>query len=109
VVGAVGPRYRRRLLLVTSLAFAVAVVTAPANSFVLLYARNLLHMAVTRPPSWWWRCRCEAGALVIFAPVVLATGLFVLLPETRGREPEDLWPEDLWPEDAGPAPPPPTS
>ena len=48
--------------------------------------------------------RVSLGALVTFAPVVLATGLFVLLPETRGREPEDLWPDD-----AGPAPPPPTS
>ena len=28
-----------------------------------------------------------------FLPVILATGLFALLPETKGREPEDLWPE----------------
>ena len=45
VLGAVGPRYRRRLLVVTSLAFAVAVVTGPANSFLFVYARNLLHMS----------------------------------------------------------------
>jgi hypothetical protein len=31
---------------------------------------------------------------VTFLPVVLATALFGLLPETRGREPEDLWPEE---------------
>ncbi len=30
---------------------------------------------------------------VTFLPVVLATGLFALLPETKGREPEDLWPD----------------
>ena len=37
--------------------------------------------------------RFAVGAAVTFLPVVLATGLFVLLPETRGRELEDLWPE----------------
>jgi hypothetical protein len=25
--------------------------------------------------------------------VLLATALFALLPETKGREPEDLWPD----------------
>jgi predicted MFS family arabinose efflux permease len=33
-----------------------------------------------------------AGA-VTFLPAALVMGLFWLLPETRGREPEDLWPE----------------
>jgi MFS family permease len=37
--------------------------------------------------------RFAVGALVTFLPVVLAAGLFALLPETRGREPEDLWPD----------------
>ena len=32
------------------------------------------------------------GAAVTFLPVVLATALFALVPETRGREPEELWP-----------------
>jgi hypothetical protein len=36
--------------------------------------------------------RFAFGALVTFLPVVVATGLFALLPETKGREPEDLWP-----------------
>ena len=36
--------------------------------------------------------RFAVGAVVTFLPVVLATGLFLLLPETRGREPEDFWP-----------------
>jgi putative MFS transporter len=33
-----------------------------------------------------------AGA-VTFLPPLLVMALFWLLPETRGREPEDLWPE----------------
>jgi MFS family permease len=37
--------------------------------------------------------RFAVGAAVTFLPAVLATGLFALLPETRGRELEDLWPD----------------
>ncbi len=37
--------YRWRLLTVASLAFAVAVVTGPANSFVFVYAQNVLKMS----------------------------------------------------------------
>jgi MFS family permease len=33
-----------------------------------------------------------AGALT-FLPAALAAGFFWLVPETRGREPEDLWPD----------------
>ena len=33
------------------------------------------------------------AALVTFLPAVPVMGLFWLLPETRGREPEDLWPD----------------
>jgi len=36
--------------------------------------------------------RFAIGAAITFLPMVLATGLFALLPETRGREPEELWP-----------------
>ena len=43
VLGAVAPRFRRRLLLVAVLAFAVSVITGPANSFVFLFAQNFLH------------------------------------------------------------------
>jgi MFS family permease len=199
VLGAVGPRYRRRLLVVSSLAFAIAVVTGPANSFVFVYAQNVLGMSgdetalmvvsasvfglagllvgrfladrVGRRPTGGlamaamaltgalaysgsrlslvvgyelailaastfapaagalanelfptavrasvagWNVaasvagavvgllvfgelvevgnRFVVGALVTFLPVVLLAGLFVLLPETKGREPEDLWP-----------------
>jgi MFS family permease len=44
VLGPVGRPYRRRLLLVAALAFAVSVVTGPANSMVFIYAQNVLHM-----------------------------------------------------------------
>jgi MFS transporter, putative metabolite:H+ symporter len=33
------------------------------------------------------------AGLLTFLPVVPAVGLFWLLPETRGREPEELWPD----------------
>jgi len=45
VLGAVGPRYRSRLAAIALLAFAVSVVTGPANSFVFLYAQNILHLS----------------------------------------------------------------
>jgi hypothetical protein len=32
------------------------------------------------------------AALVVFLPALLGVALFLVLPETRGREPEDLWP-----------------
>ncbi|HVX23546.1 MAG TPA: MFS transporter [Acidimicrobiales bacterium] len=34
----------------------------------------------------------QLAAAATFLPMVLATGLLLLLPETRGRELEDLWP-----------------
>jgi MFS family permease len=200
VFGAVGPRFRRRLALVTLLAFAVAVVTGPANSFVFVYAQNVLrlpggataamvvvagpvglvgllagrwladhvgrrvggaiglvgmaiaamvtysgsHLALyggyelaavsggmfapaagalanelfptsVRASVAGWNVaasvagavtgllvfgavadvgnRFAVGALVTFLPMVAAAGLFWLLPETKGHEPEELWPE----------------
>jgi MFS family permease len=42
--------------------------------------------------------RFAAGAVVTFLPAALLAGLFFLLPETRGKEPEELWgsaPPDL--------------
>jgi putative MFS transporter len=38
------------------------------------------------------RNQFESAAALTFLPAALAAGLFWLLPETRGREPEDLWP-----------------
>jgi MFS family permease len=200
VFGAVGTAYRWRLLTVAGIAFAVAVVTGPANSFVFVYAQNVLKMsgdeqaamvsvasvfglvgllvgrvladrlgrrptgalamagialtgtlaysgsrdalligyeigvlaAATLAPAagalanelfptsvrasvagWLVAAsvagatvglvafgaiadvgnRFAFGAAVTFLPVIVATGLFALLPETKGREPEDLWPD----------------
>jgi MFS family permease len=41
VLGAVARPYRRRLALVTTVAFSLAVITGPATSFVYLYAQNV--------------------------------------------------------------------
>jgi hypothetical protein len=38
VLGAVGPGYRRRLLIVAALAFGLSVIPGPANSFLFVYA-----------------------------------------------------------------------
>jgi len=199
VLGAVGHRFRTRLAVVALLAFAISVITGPANSFVFLYAQNVVHLpgAVTavmvlgagvtglgglligrwladrvgrrptgalgmagvavsgavlysgsRPAlvvgyvvgvlfgsvfapalgamiselfptsvrasvAGWWLVagvlgaaaglvafgavadvgnRFGTAAAITFLPAALLAGLFWLLPETRGREPEDLWP-----------------
>jgi MFS family permease len=200
VFGAVAGPYRGRLAVICALAFAVAVVTGPANSFVFLFAQNDLHLrgiviagmvaaagvaglagllagrwladragrratgmlamtamalfavlaysgsaaglvggyilevfagAVFAPSigaltvelfptgvrasvgGWFLAAsalgavagllefgalagsgqRFEVAGVVTFLPVMLAVALFRLLPETRGREPEDLWPD----------------
>jgi MFS family permease len=43
VVGAVARPFRRRLAVIVVLAFAVSVITGPANSFIFLFAQNFLH------------------------------------------------------------------
>src|ERR1022692_4408045 len=43
VLGAVARPFRRRLAVIVILAFAVSVITGPANSFVFLFAQNFLH------------------------------------------------------------------
>jgi len=45
VLGPVGRRFRRRLVLVCLLAFAVSVITGPANSFVFVYAQDVRHVS----------------------------------------------------------------
>ena len=45
VLGAVGPRYRRRVVILCTIFFALSIVTGPATSFVFLYAQDVLHMA----------------------------------------------------------------
>jgi MFS family permease len=199
VLGPVGPRFRRRLAVVALLGAAISVITGPANSFVFLYAQNVLHQpgyvtaamvvgaglaglggllvgrwladhmgrrptgalamvglagfgtlayagsrpalvvgyimgvlagSIIAPPlgsllaelfptsvrasvaGWWvaagvigagvglvaFGAVADAGdrfgraAVLTFLPAALAAGLFWLVPETRGKEPEDLWP-----------------
>ena len=199
VLGPVGPRFRTRLAVVVALAFAVSVITGPANTFVFLYAQNVRHLSggdtaamvvgagaaglgglllgrwladrfgrrptgaigmvgiavfavlaysggsgvlvvgyvlgvlsgsvfapaagalvnelfptsVRASVAGWWLvagvlgasiglvwfgAMADAGtrfgvaALVTFLPAAVAAALFWCVPETRGREPEDLWP-----------------
>jgi MFS family permease len=47
VLGAVGPRFRRRLVVVVALGFAVSLITGPANTFIFLYAQNVRHLSGT--------------------------------------------------------------
>ena len=200
VLGAVSAPYRSRLLAVSGLAFTVAVITGPSNSFVFIYAENVLHLSglitaamvvlaggaglaglllgrwladhLGRRPScaaamagiavtgvltysgslpalfggyvlgvlaaaafapaagalanelfptpvrasvagWLVAAsvlgavggllafgavadlgdRFGVAALAVFLPALLGVALFLVLPETRGREPEDLWPK----------------
>jgi MFS family permease len=44
VLGAVERPFRRRLVVIVVLAFAVSVITGPANSFVFLFAQSFLHL-----------------------------------------------------------------
>ena len=200
VLGAVAAPYRSRLLAVCGLSFAIAVITGPANSFVFLYAQNVLNVSgiataamvvvagalglgglllgrwladhIGRRPAcaiamtgmaatgvltysgslpglfsgytlgvlaagtiapaagalanelfptpvrasvagWLVAAsvlgavsgllafgavadlgnRFGVAALAVFLPALLGLAFFLVLPETRGREPEDLWPE----------------
>jgi MFS family permease len=78
VLGPVGRRFRGRLVVVAALAFAVAVVTGPANSFVFLYAQNVRHLA-----GW-------ATALMVVASGAAGLGGLALgqwLADHLGRRP----------------------
>jgi AAHS family cis,cis-muconate transporter-like MFS transporter len=45
VLGAVGPAFRRRLILLSVMAFALSFITGPANSFIFLFAQNIDHLS----------------------------------------------------------------
>lgn len=78
VLGAVGREHLGRLLLVLGLAFAVSLVTGPANSFVYIYAQNVLHLSGV----------AIAGMVVVaavFGLAGLALGRF--LADNLGRRP----------------------
>jgi MFS family permease len=204
VLGPVGSRFRARLAVVALIAFAISVITGPANSFVFLYAQNVVHLSggltaamvvasgaaglmglivgrwladhlgrrptaafgmvgvalfgvlaysgsggalvlgyilgvlagsvlapalgalvnelfptsVRASVAGWFTAAGVAGAvaglvvfgavadignrwalsaIVVFLPAAAAAALFWLVPETRGREPEQLWPEPARP------------
>ncbi len=78
VLGAVARAYRARLVLVTTLAFSLGVISGPANSFVFLYAQN-----VKRFPG------ITETALVVGAGILGLGGLLagVWLADRVGRRP----------------------
>ncbi len=78
VLGPVARPYRRRLLVVAVLAFAVSVITGPANSLVFIYAQNLLHLG-----------GIVTSGMVVAAGVAGLGGLFVgrWLSDRYGRRP----------------------
>jgi len=45
VLGAVAPAFRRRLVVVAAIAFAVSIITGPANSLLFLYAQNVVRLS----------------------------------------------------------------
>jgi MFS family permease len=45
VLGVVGPQFRKRLILLSVLAFALSFITGPANSFIFLFAQNIDHLS----------------------------------------------------------------
>jgi MFS family permease len=45
IFAALEPQYRKRLAIVATLAFFLSTVTGPANTFVYLYAQNVVHLA----------------------------------------------------------------
>jgi len=66
VLGAVGPRFRRRLVVLVLVTFALSVITGPANSFVFLYAQDVVHQ-----PGW-VTALMVAAAGVVGLPALLA-------------------------------------
>lgn len=209
VLGAIDRRFRRRLGIVALLGFSLSVISGPGNTFVFLYAQDIVHQAgvltavmvavagaaglvgllagrfladrlgrrptcavamvaaagcaviaysgssaalfvgyvlgvfagsllapgvgslvnelfptsVRASVTGWWIAASVAGAvvgllafgaladvgdrfalaaLVTFLPAAAVAGAFFALPETKGREPEELWPEELWPEEPHP-------
>jgi MFS family permease len=78
VLGAVGPRFRRRLVVLMLVTFAVSIITGPANSFIFLYAQDVVHQ-----PGW------VTALMVAAAGVVGLPGLLAgrWLADHVGRRP----------------------
>jgi MFS family permease len=78
VIGAVGRAYRGRLAVVLVIVLAVSLITGPANSFIFVYAQNVLK--VSGPAT---------AAMVVVAGAVGLVGLVVgrWLADRLGRRP----------------------
>lgn len=78
VLGAVAPPFRRRLAIVAALAFAVSIITGPANSFLFLYAENVVRLSGV-----------ATAAMVVMAGVLGLVGLLIgqWLADHWGRRP----------------------
>lgn len=78
VFGAIEHAYRRRLFIVCSLAFFVSVVTGPANSFLFVYAQNVLGVS-----------GLSVSLLVVIAAVFGLVGLIIgrVAADRFGRRP----------------------
>jgi len=74
VLGAIAPRFRRRLAIVAALAFALSIITGPANSFLFLYAQNVVRLSG-----------------VVTAAMVVAAGTLGLVGLVIGRWLADHW------------------
>jgi MFS family permease len=78
VLGPVGKEFRGRLLIVATVAFAVSVITGPANSFVFIYAQNVRHLS-----------GIVTSIMIVAAGVVGLVGLLIgrALADGVGRRP----------------------
>jgi MFS family permease len=78
IIGAVARPFRKRLFIVVALAFSLAVISGPANSFVFLYAQN-----VKKFPGY------AESAMVVGAGILGFGGLLagVRLADRIGRRP----------------------
>jgi MFS family permease len=78
VLGPVGPEFRSRLAIVAIVTFSVSVITGPANSFVFIYAQNVLHLA-----------GAATAAMVVVAGITGFAGLLLgrAMADGMGRRP----------------------
>jgi MFS family permease len=78
MLGSVAPRFRRRLLVVSLITFALSIITGPANSFVYLFAENVVHLS-----------GADTSAMVAGAAVTGLSGLLLgrYLADHLGRRP----------------------
>jgi len=78
VLAAVGPQFRGRLAVVAGLTFALSLITGPANSFVFLYAENVVRLSGG-----------TTSAMVALAAVTGLSGLLLgrYLADRVGRRP----------------------